>query len=269
MTSVTTNYKDPEEIQEWRLLPIQTNDAFTNMAIDEAILWHRRDNKVPDTFRLYRWQPSAVSIGCFQGINLEVNLDACKTRGFDVVRRITGGGAVFHSYEGEVTYSFITPEINPKIPKNILESYGVICQGVVEACAELGLTGAQFKPVNDVQYKDRKISGNAQTRKQHMVLQHGTVLVGFDPIIMFEVLKVSKEKISDKLIQSVHKRVTSISTELNRQVSPKETADALILGFEKALGIKLIPGELTSSELELANQIRKDRFSSRDWNYQR
>src|SRR4030042_3700244 len=91
----------------WRLLPIETCHAAVNMAIDEAILNARIANQVPNTLRLYRWQPSAVSIGKNQKPENEVYLDTAKKLGVDVVRRISGGGTVYHDFEGEVTYSVI------------------------------------------------------------------------------------------------------------------------------------------------------------------
>ena len=80
----------------WRLLKLETHDAATNMAIDEAVLRARIADKVPNTVRFYRWKPSAVSIGRFQNVNNEVNLDNCAKHGVEMVRRITGGGAVYH-----------------------------------------------------------------------------------------------------------------------------------------------------------------------------
>ena len=90
-------------MQNWRLLPLETNNAFMNMAIDEAILTARVADKVPNSLRFYRWQPSAVSVGKNQNPQDEVYLDTCKALGVDVVRRISGGGTVYHDYEGEVT----------------------------------------------------------------------------------------------------------------------------------------------------------------------
>ena len=91
----------------WRYLPLSTNNAALNMAIDEAILQARVADKVPNTLRFYRWQPSAVSIGRNQNPEDEVYLDAAKQLGVDVVRRPSGGGTVYHDFEGEVTYSVI------------------------------------------------------------------------------------------------------------------------------------------------------------------
>ena len=103
-------------VEEWRIMGLDVNDAFMNMAIDEAICRLRSKQKSPNTMRLYRWKPSAVSIGYFQILEEEVDIDACKRLGVDIVRRMTGGGAVYHSYEGEVTYSVIVNQDHPKIP---------------------------------------------------------------------------------------------------------------------------------------------------------
>ena len=91
----------------WRFLPLQTSNAALNMAIDEAILTARVAEKVPNTLRFYRWQPSTVSIGKNQTPEKEVYLDAAKRLGVDVVRRCSGGGTVYHDFEGEVTYSVV------------------------------------------------------------------------------------------------------------------------------------------------------------------
>jgi lipoate-protein ligase A len=91
----------------WRLLKLETHNAYMNMAIDEAILDARINGIVPNTVRFYRWNPSAVSIGKFQNIENEVYLENCLKHGVDVVRRITGGGTVYHDVEGEITYSVV------------------------------------------------------------------------------------------------------------------------------------------------------------------
>src|SRR3990170_1329263 len=95
---------------KWRVIPLHVTDAFKAMAIDEAVFEFVGAKKSPPTIRFWRWQPSAVSIGYFQSAEDEVNLDACKQFGVDVVRRRTGGGAVYHDYNGEITYSVIASE---------------------------------------------------------------------------------------------------------------------------------------------------------------
>jgi lipoate-protein ligase A len=246
---------------------MRIEDAQTQMAIDEAIAYARTRNETPNTIRLYRWNPSAVSIGYFQNIEKEVNLEVCKEQGVDVIRRITGGGAVFHDYNGEITYSLVAPNDDPKIPSDIMESYRLICGAIVNGLATIGVD-SEFKPVNDIIAGGRKISGNAQTRRHGVVLQHGTVLVDSDIRKMFQVLRVSDAKISDKMIQAVEDRVTNIRKYLKRNVSFDEIRVALISGFEETFDIEMEVGELTDYENELVDDYRK-RYSSREWVYKR
>lgn len=254
-------------VEEWRLLDTGALDAYTNMAIDEAILWARSQGLVGNTVRFYMWEPSAVSIGFFQSVKQEVNVEACRELNVDIVRRITGGGAVYHDRVGEVTYSVVVDQDHPKIPKAILDSYVTISKGLIFGLKRLGVE-ASFKPINDIIVGGKKISGNAQTRRWNTILQHGTILLKTDISTIFKVLTVSKEKISDKAIKTAEERVTSISKECGREVSPEEVKAALKPGFEEALGIKLIDGKLTVLEEEKAKGLRR-KFASKDWIFRR
>lgn len=253
--------------ETWRLIDMRVEDAFTQMAIDESIAYARIREETPNTIRLYRWNPSAVSIGYFQSLEDEVNLEACRRLGVDFIRRITGGGAVFHDYEGEITYSLVAPDNHPKIPKDIISSYRLICGCVINGLRCLGLD-TEFKPVNDIIAGGRKISGNAQTRRYGVVLQHGTVLVDCDVRKIFTVLKVSDVKISDKMIKAAEERVTNIRRQLGRDVSFDEVRRSLVSGFEETLDISLEPGELTGSEEELMEKFR-EKYSSKEWLFKR
>jgi len=232
-----------------------------SMAIDEALLKLNSEDKSPNTIRFWRWLPSTVSIGCFQSVEHEVDLEVAKRYGVNVVRRITGGGAVFHDHGGELTYSVVCKQGD--VPDDIIESYRLICGGLVHGFERLGLR-AEFKPVNDVLGNGKKISGSAQTRRWGSVLQHGTVLIAPDVRRMFELLKVSPEKISDKFITSVFERVTTVERELGRKPSFEEVREAMSRGFEKSLDVKLSKGELTSDELKLADEL-KPKYASDKW----
>ncbi|HID60241.1 MAG TPA: lipoate--protein ligase family protein [Hadesarchaea archaeon] len=246
---------------EWRLLPLRVDDAFVSMAIDEALLRLNAEGKSPNTIRFWRWLPSTVSLGCFQSVEREVDLEVAKRYGVDIVRRITGGGAVFHDHDGELTYSVVCRQSD--LPSDIIESYKLICGGLVRGFERLSLR-AEFKPVNDVLVNGKKISGNAQTRRWGSVLQHGTVLIAPDVRQMFELLKVSPEKISDKFIASVFERVTTVERELGSMPSFEEVYEAMSCGFEESLGVGFFEGELTSEELELAEKLRP-RYASEEW----
>ena len=243
------------------MLPLRVDDAFMNMAIDEALLKLNAEGKSPNTIRFWRWLPSTISIGCFQSVEREVDLEVAKRYGVDVVRRITGGGAVFHDHGGELTYSVVCKQGD--VPDDIIESYRLICGGLVHGFERLGLR-AEFKPVNDVLGNGKKISGSAQTRRWGSVLQHGTVLIAPDVRRMFELLRVTPEKISDKFIASVFERVTTVERELGRKPSFEEVREAMSKGFEKSLDVKLSEGELTSDELKLAAEL-EPKYASDKW----
>jgi len=255
--------------EKWRIMGLDVYDAYTNMAIDEAICRERSQGKSPNTIRLYRWKPSAVSIGYFQLVDQEVDVDACGRLGVDIVRRMTGGGAVYHAYEGEVTYSIIVNEDHEKMPNDIIKSYELICGGIVEALKALGMPKAIFRPVNDIDVNDKKISGNAQTRRWGVVVQHGTVLVDTDIRTMFTVLKVSKEKISDKLIKSVEDRVTTIRREAAIPVSFEEVSNAIKTALPKVFGVQAVPGTLTVEEKNLVERLRREKYNTHEWLYER
>jgi lipoate---protein ligase len=247
-----------ETMTNWRVIGLSENNAFRNMAIDEAISNAVSKNESKPTIRFYKWKPGAVSIGYFQNLNDEVDIELCKNMGIDFVRRRTGGGAVFH--EAEITYSVIAPE--SLFPRGITESYREICGWIINALAKLGIA-AEFKPINDIITNGRKISGNAQTRRNKVLLQHGTILYGLNLEKMFSLLKVPKEKISDKMIQSAKERVTSIS-DINPAITEKQLVDALMESFTngKDFGIS----GLSQKEEAEAEKLAKEKYSAEEWN---
>jgi lipoyltransferase/lipoate-protein ligase len=252
--------------EQWRLLQTGFDTAFSNMAIDRAILVANSKGKVPPTVRFYGWKPPAISLGYFQSVAEEIDVNACKKLGVDYVRRITGGGAVFH--DKELTYSIVIPEAHPAISKNILQSYGRICNALLQGLQQLGIQGT-YAPINDILVDGKKISGNAQTRKANTVLQHGTILLDVDVDTMFSLLKVPNEKIKDKLIRDVKQRVTSIEHIVGKKIHFEEVAEALKTGFEEEFHIELIQGNLTNEEKTLAAQFEKKCFSTTQWNHRR
>ena len=125
----------------WRFIPLETRNGFWNMALDEALLSSIIERKSPNTLRLYKWNPSTASIGRNQSLSAEIDMDFAKKEGFNVVRRITGGGAVFHDHRGEITYSIIC---SIKFLENlkavtILEQFEIITKGIIEALTLYGL----------------------------------------------------------------------------------------------------------------------------------
>ena len=122
---------------KWRFLDTGIHDCRYNMALDEAISISRSQNKVPNTLRFYRWNPSVVSIGYFQSMKNEVDIHACDKRKIDYIRRITGGGAVYHDTNGELTYSIIVDGQHRLISKDFQDTYKKLCEGLVKGLSYL------------------------------------------------------------------------------------------------------------------------------------
>ncbi|MGB9676766.1 MAG: lipoate--protein ligase family protein [Candidatus Bathyarchaeales archaeon] len=256
-------------MNEWRLIRLETHNAFTNMAIDEAILNARIKGLVPNTVRFYKWRPSTVSIGKFQKIENEVHVESCRKNGVDIVRRITGGGTVYHDAEGEITYSVIASKTELGA-KDISEVYTKIYSGIVEALQILGLK-ADFNEGNaracpNLTINGKKISGSAQCHKSGIVLQHGTILLDVDLEKMFTFLKVPWAKTCMEVVGIAKNKITSLNTELGREISAAKVHEALIEGFQKALKTKLENGQLTAYEKGLAEKLCKEKYATNEWN---
>lgn len=251
---------------EIRLLQTGYLNAATNMAIDESVMHHVASGKSPPTFRLYGWKPPAVSIGYFQSLAEEVDLEVCKQLGVDIVRRITGGGAVYH--DDEVTYSAVIPQKWESIPQSIPESYEFICGGILEGLKELGMD-ASFQGLNDIAVGGKKISGNAQTRRHGVVLQHGTILIDVNPEKMFTLLRVPSEKTRKKLIKSARERVTCINEVLPGSAAFEDVVSALANGFEKSLDVGFERSQLDKGELSQAKELAEKKYGTEDWNHMR
>lgn len=247
-------------MKTWRLIKTIETKGAMQMAIDEAILIHRIKNKVPNTLRFFTWKPKCLTIGYFQDINKEVNIEHAKKLNVDIVRRYTGGGAVFH--DEELTYSLAISETDAS--RDIIESYKKICNAIINGLDAIGIQ-SEFKPINDITVNNKKISGNAQTRKQGIVLQHGTILIDVNVKKMFSLLKVPNEKIKDKMIKTVEERITCLKQELNKQITLDDLKCAITQSFEKTFNIKLIESKLTQEELNLAKKLYKEKYSTKQW----
>ncbi len=245
----------------WRVVPYAEYGAFMNMAIDEAVGESVAAGECLPTIRFYGWSPRAVSIGYFQSMEREVDVRRCAESGVDVVRRRTGGGAVFH--DSEITYSIIGAE--GLFPKDIIASYRAICGHIITALGSIGIS-AEFKPINDITVAGRKISGNAQTRRGGVLLQHGTLLYEVDVDRMFSLLRVPDEKIRDKAIATAKERVTSVRAQAPG-VSREEACEALMDGF--SAGRRCAKGALTDAELARAKELAETRYSKKEWNFSR
>lgn len=252
----------------WRLIPLETHNAFMNMAIDEAILTAHIAKQVPNTLRLYMWKPSAVSIGKNQTPQETVYTDALRTHRVDLVRRISGGGTVFHDEAGEVTYS-VTAAMT-SLGKDIPAVYQRIYEAVTDALRLIGIP-ADFSPGNEkncpnLTVASKKISGSAQTIKHGTVLQHGTILLSVNLPLMFQLLRVNAPCTCAQAAQIAEHKITSIQKELGHTIRAETAANALAQGFHAILKINLEPATLTPYEKELAEKLYVDKYATDAWN---
>lgn len=257
-------------METWRLIPLQTYNAFMNMAIDEAVLISRTEHFVPNTLRLYQWQPSAVSIGKNQNPHEQVYLDNCRKLGVDLVRRNSGGGTVYHDQTGEITYSVTAQTRDLSRTADITGAYTNIYAAITDALRLLGIT-ADFNPSNhkncpNLKVQGRKISGSAQTLKRNIIQQHGTLLLSVDLPRMFQLLRVPFTDNCSLAAQIAQRKITSIQNELGHAITPETAANALAQGFMATLKIHLKSSTLTLYEQALAKKLYARKYSTASWN---
>ena len=192
-------------------------------------------------------------------------MEACKETKTKIVRRFTGGGAVYHD-SGNLNYAISLRKGHPLIPEMNLQSvFEKLSEGAVEGLQNLGVK-AEFQPVNDIQVEGKKVSGAAGSIRWNAVFHHGCILVGSDLSILGKVLNVPQVKLEDRHVASVQKRVTTVRDELGRDVSTSEVRDAIVDGIESCYGVGVEPGVLTREELGMAEELYQTKYSRLEWN---
>jgi len=250
-------------MKTWRLIPLETHNAFMNMAIDEAILTARIDNLIPNTIRFYQWIPSAISIGKNQNLQDQVYQDALLKYGIDVVRRTSGGGAVYHDSTGEITFS-ITAKTSD-LGSDVTAVYKKIYSSITDSLRLLGIPAdfidSDGKNCPNLTVSGKKISGSAQTVKRNIIQQHGTLLLNVNLDRMFQLLRLKK------LDRELAKRkITSVKNELKHDISISTVINALTQGFKAILKINIKTSGLTAYEIALAKKLNDSKFSTTKWN---
>lgn len=243
-------------------LVVDEGSGYYHMAMDEALLYSVAMGGAP-ILRLYVFSRPTVTLGYFQKVAEVVDLEFASKRGIDVVRRITGGGAVYHDPGGEITYSVVLPE--SRVPEDVAESFRYLASGIIEAARVLGAP-AEFVPLNDGVIAGKKFSGQAQVRRFGVVLQHGTFMYATDLDLLSEVIRVQGVKLS--LRGPVRARVTTLSEYLGRAVSRGEAVEALVEGFKRGLKVELQESTYTEIELRLASELEW-KYKSREWVFMR
>ncbi len=251
----------------WRFLHLEVRNGYWNMALDEAILRMAIEGKSPNTLRFYKWKPSTASIGRNQSLSDEIDIQFAEEQGFNIVRRITGGGAVFHDEFREITYSIVCPikYLENLDAKTVLEQFEIITQGIIR-----GLTIFGLEPEKDVIHcpaillNGKKFSGNAQVRKRGYLLQHGTILLDLDPELMYSILKIPKNVGKTRMVKSVRTKCIGIKNYIEKYQEAK-LISSLKNGFENVLGVIFEDGFYSENEKELANRLVNEKYSNLNW----
>lgn len=267
-------------MQKYRILPYMNDSGAMQMAIDEAITIACSERKSPPTLRFYSFNPSAITLGYGQRINI-LDFKKIEEKGFDYVRRITGGTGVLH--KNDLVYSLILPE--DSLPHKVLDAYNYLSDGLVIGLKRIGLK-AEKKDYESKKRKDScylnsnpydvmvngmKISGNAQARLKGVVLQHGTIIIEDNLNELIECLNLRKDE-KQNLSKSAKNKVTCIKNELRKEVTLSKLEEAMLLGFVELFnkrGINFKKGYLTDYEKHLAEKLCKEKYSTKEWNHLR
>lgn len=228
-----------------------SNDAYFNMAVEEYVFTHFTD----DIFMLWRNEP-AIIVGLFQNSLAEINLDYVKEKNIKVVRRLTGGGAVFHDLQN-LNFTFV--ESNSK------GNFRTFTQPIIEVLNGIGVD-ARFEGRNDLMIDGRKFSGNAQCVSNGRMLHHGTLLFDTAMTDMSNALKVNPLKFEDKAVKSVRKRVTNISEHLKSPMTVLQFSDLIMKHImETRANCQLY--EFTEDDLAAIKKLRDEKYSTWEWNF--
>ena len=251
-------------MKEFRFLDIEyPEDPHLSLATEEAIFMEVMKGNSPPTFRFYR-HSNAVILGCFQQADQEVDMDVANKNDIHIVKRFTGGGAVYHDL-GNLNFSVISRDTFD-IGLNVTKLYSTMINGAVNAFRSLGMD-AQSGKLNDVTVNGKKILGAAATIREKTVLFHACVLVDVNLHMLASTLKVPGVKLKDKGIQTILERVTNIK-EITGHGVP-EVREALMGSYSKSLGIELVQGDITGAEKKLANELHQEKYVKREWTHGR
>jgi lipoate-protein ligase A len=263
----------------WRLLITPPARGAWNMAADESILEHIGRGESPSTLRLYAWQPPCLSLGHAQPF-ADVDIQRLSERGWDVVRRPTGGRAILHT--DELTYSVIAPTNEPRVAGSILESYNRLARALLQAVKSLGLPvviNEDSKPNHEtpnpvcfevpsayeITVHGKKLIGSAQARRKEVVLQHGSLPLTGDLRRITEALVFADESARNDAAERLLARATTVQSILGREVLWNDTAQAFVWAFETTLDLKLEEQLLSESERGRADELVREKYDHSDW----
>ena len=235
----------------FRIIDTGIRDGRRQIAFDQALIEARKAGSIPDTIRFLRFPPTAL-IGRHQALSSEIELDYCRAHGIGVVRRITGGGAIYFD-EGQLGWELVFHRKTLAIG-SLAELTREICEAAAAGLSKLGVA-ARYRPRNDIEVDGRKISGTGGFFDQDTLFYQGTVLVDMNAAEMTAALKVPEAKLAKRSLDSAARRVVTLKELLGAAPSIEAIKEALLAGFAERLGITAVAGTITAREEELAAQL--------------
>mgnify|MGYP002716297353 FL=1 len=272
----------------WNFINTGSKNPYYNMAMDEALLNFVSRGEIDPVIRFYTWNPATLSIGYFQRLQKEIDIDKVKEKGYGLVRRQTGGRGVLH--DKELTYSVIVPESHPNMPSTVTEAYKIISQGLLEGFKNLGFETYFAIPRSkeerdklkqprssvcfdapswyELVVEGRKIAGSAQTRQKGVILQHGSILQDIDIDDLFDMFIFKNERLKAKMKENFVQKAVAINDISNQHITLNEMENAFEAGFKKGLNIDFKPLELTKKQIEEVQEL-EEKYRSEAWMYRK
>lgn len=274
--------------ETWNFINTGSHDPYYNMAMDEALLNFVSRGEIDPVVRFYTWDLATLSVGYFQRLKKEIDIDKVKEKGFGLVRRQTGGRGVLH--DKELTYSVIVPESHPNMPSTITEAYRVISEGLLEGFKLLGFDAYFAIPRSkeereklkqprsavcfdapswyELVVEGRKIAGSAQTRQKGVILQHGSLLQDVDVDELFDMFIFKNDRLKEKMKKAFVDKAVAINDISDRHISIEEMEKAFEEGFKKGLNIEFKPLSLTENQLAEV-KVLEEKYRSEEWLYKK
>jgi lipoyl(octanoyl) transferase len=264
----------------YRFLNTHIQSAAMNMAIDEAVLLHHLRGEAPPTLRVFRWAVPSMSLGRFQSVEREIARDVCEKQGVELVRRPTGGRAVYH--RDEFTYSIVIGK-RYGVPSGIVAAYAYLAQGLQAALTLLGVhselsdervnkhpSAACFASSTqaDLTSGGFKLIGSAQVWKDDALLQQGSLPLDDRAAEFFDMLRFPDTAAREEALAAYREKTTPLRT-FAPHVSWDDVARAFQVGFSDALHNDFVAGELSASEWTLARRLAEEKYRNLEWRKER
>ena len=247
---------------DWQIIHGADYPPVLQMALDQVLSEEVGAGRRQPTLRIWEWNEPGVVIGSFQSVKNEVDLESAKKHGFQVVRRVSGGGAMFMEAGSVITYSIYAPT-DLVHGMTFADSYAFLDEWVITALKSLGID-ASYQPLNDITSPSGKIGGAAQKRLgTGAVLHHVTMSYDMDGDRMVEVLRIGREKMSDKGTKSANKRVDPLRSQTG--LSRAAIIERMEQTFTRLYGAT--PDDVTPAELARAQQLVEEKFATEEWLY--